>query len=59
MSRTKAEVKIDDHIYIYKIFGYSEYNESTGVVSLITEDNYIYGSWGDIPLTFSDDWKII
>ena len=40
MSRTRAEVKIGDCIYIYKIFGYSEYNESTGVVSLITEDNY-------------------
>ena len=56
--REKGEVKPGDGIHIYHMFGFPEYREEEGVVKFI--DGYeIYGSWGDDPLTFSDDWEII
>ena len=54
----KGNVKIGDKIHIYHMFGFPEYREAEGVVKFIDGDE-IYGSWGDDPLTFSDDWEII
>ena len=56
--REKGEVKLGDGIHIYHMFGFPEYREAEGVVKFIDGDE-IYGSWGDDPLTFSDDWEII
>lgn len=56
--REKGEVKLGDGIHIYRMFGFPEYRDAEGVVKFIDGDE-IYGSWGDDPLTFSDDWEII
>ena len=54
----KGEVQVGDYIHIYHMFGYSEYGDAEGEVTYI-DDDYVYGTWGDDPLTFSDDWTII
>lgn len=56
--REKSEVKPGDGIHIFHMFGFPEYKDEEGVVKFI-EGNEIFGSWGEDPLTFSDDWEII
>ena len=54
------EIKPGDNIHIYHMYGESEYRDTEGTVIFINDDtNEIYGTWGDLPLYFSDDWEVI
>ena len=59
---SKADVKVGDILNIHHMFGASEEYEPTGEVTDIYTDTYsgeIYGTWGDMPLHFDDDWEIV
>ena len=56
--KSKGELKVGDYIHIYHMFGDSKYRDTEGVVTYISETE-IFGTWGDAPLFFNDDWEIM
>lgn len=51
--------EVGDAIHIYHMFGFSEYNDTEGVVTHIDDMGQIYGTWGDLALVPGDDYEII
>jgi hypothetical protein len=58
-SMAKKFPEVGDAIHIYHMFGYSEYNDTEGVVTYIDDIGQIYGTWGDLALVPGDDYEII
>ena len=56
--RYKGDVCVGDMVHIYHMFGNSEYRDSEGHVESIDGD-YLYGTWGEAELCFTDDWEIV
>ena len=56
---TKRFPEVGDAIHIYHMFGFSEYNDTEGVVTYIDDIGQIYGTWGDFALVPGDDYEII
>lgn len=57
--KPKDQVEIGDVVRIDNMFGEPQYNYREGIVTEINGTNQIYGSWGEYPLFFTDDWEII
>ena len=55
---SKGDIRVGDVIHIYHMFGNSEYRDTEGVVKCI-DGEFIYGTWGDAELLFTDDWEVV
>ena len=58
--KQKSDVKVGDMIHIYIMFADTNYTGCDGIVKYIDyKKQILYGSWGEAPLHFDDDWVIV
>ena len=54
----RKDAKVGDMVHIYHMFGTVGEYEHEGEITDIY-DGELYGTWGDEPLHFDDDWEVI